>query len=237
MADSPLIWILGAESPRADRSFTWDKEIPILSDPDIIIVPISILKSKDIGSLRQSELLSIRHRIFEKFISGGKIIFILGEELSYSEPQSVPKHTKYYLSNPTIKKANYLISPIELDLRKISDLKIWNAEDRDFFYKYTREVKSIDLIIRSHMLADGLDDFEPSNPISKGVMEMLSENSKNIELISFPLIYDKSYNILSEKYWLKINGYWNSGELVYLPPISKESESRSIDMLLRIFDR
>ncbi|MDF0680191.1 MAG: hypothetical protein P0116_04420 [Candidatus Nitrosocosmicus sp.] len=239
MKTKPVIWLLGGMSKNVEKSIRWTEDVPILSDPDILLVSLPSFNYKVSKSLGIHKLIPIREKIFNKFLSGGKIVFIIEKNKTYDLEQSTIKNDSHY-PNPLVLRvsepiSNYFMSPLQFNLGEVSGIKLINYDEREPISNYLKEIKDFEMIIRAHYINSELYNINPFNPTVRNALKILREKRELVELLSVPLLYDRSNNILSEKYWLKINGFWKSGELIYIPQLSKGSLNESIERVITIY--
>jgi hypothetical protein len=101
--------LIGFKNYNFDKSFDWDYgETPNLYEPDIILIDLTTL-SIDILERNEKKYRQLIEIIFNKFLNGGKIVFITTTKLETK--------SKTYLN---ANFSNYFLSPIEFDITMVN---------------------------------------------------------------------------------------------------------------------
>ena len=86
MSSEPVVWVIGEKNTNADKSIDWDSKFSNLVDPDIVIVNLSSLTKDVLERIDKSKFEQARLDLHDKFLGGGKIIFITASFIDYSNP-------------------------------------------------------------------------------------------------------------------------------------------------------
>lgn len=113
------------------------------------------------------------------------------------------------------------------------------------FSPYFSNIRSYDRILYDFTPSPSLSDIEPTNEGVRTVIDIYKSQKEahrtttsgkgQLEVVTDPFAVDNSHNVIASICYLRIDGYWNSGKVVYLPPSSKLTIEESIDTILRIF--
>src|SRR2546425_12485938 len=96
MHSDARIWVLGAINPNADRNIPWEaREIPNLSDPDILIINLGSLNGGLLRALNRDKCRTGVTEISEKFLNRGTINFITGPKIIENTKYTSEKRYKF----------------------------------------------------------------------------------------------------------------------------------------------
>jgi hypothetical protein len=248
----PQIWVLGLKESNADKTITWDQPFPNFNEPDVLIIDLNSLTDKVLERLDKSNLREARDQIFNKFVNGGTIIFFTASYHLF-----VPKddeHTKAQKRVPNVKVklvnlpihlnpiySNYYLSPIEFKTPNVAAGKrIKCQQDNEFFSSYLSKLSSFSYYLHNFKISQSFAEIEPTNDMMSTIIKSLEGQPDNVsrqddilELMRMNLATDNSDNAISVECWLKVDGYWDSGKVIYLPPPTNRISIRdAIDFIL-----
>lgn len=247
------IWVIGAHNTNADKCISWYQQFPNLSDPDILIINLNsltedILRRKSIGFYSH-----LRDKIFDKFINGGIIVFITAPRLDISEQQPNSSNKSYEskvkILNPTIQYSNYFFSPVSFEIESVPEghnivIEEQTKNDGYNFSSYLSKVRNFNYYLHNFKLSDGFQELVPTNEYSSTIVTSLrndnvrsGQDSKSPTLDINVLAKDNSNHTISATCQLKVYQIWESGSVIYLPPLAKISIEESIDIILQIFGK
>ena len=133
MSNNKEIWVLGIKHPDANKSFTWNENIPNISDADIVIIDLNTI-TKNILEKQQEKIEDIGSELGNKFLADGTIIFII------SNNDVVNSDGKNPIS---------YISPISVDLMSVGNARRISYSKEHPFADYLDNVKEFDYYIES----------------------------------------------------------------------------------------
>lgn len=228
-----VIWVLGAISQNADKSIDWNQpSFPNLNDPDILIVNLDSLRQPLLERIDKDKFGLARNMIFNKFLarSQSTIIYIVSNRNG--------THPSY---------SNLDLSPIQFQIEKViegQNIRILHGSDK--LTSYFENVKSYSRILYDFSLKYSLVDIEPTNDHAKTIIDKLklqfspikSNTPRHpVELVVNPIVHDNSQNIISSECHLKVDGYWSSGKVIFLPPPTQGNIEEGIDSILREYGK
>jgi hypothetical protein len=143
----PEIWTLGLKNSNADKSITWDQTFPNFNEPDVLIIDLNSLTDEILERIDKSKLREARNQIFNKFVNGGTIIFIIApyHEMAAKANNNIKGRpdsninnikSKVIIRNPPIYSgcSNYYLSPIDFTTTKVPEGKKNQISAKYFFF-------------------------------------------------------------------------------------------------------
>jgi hypothetical protein len=73
------IWVLGGQSPAADKSIRWNQTFPNFSDADIIVINLDSLDEATLEKIDETKFFRARDLIWDRFNQGGTLTFITSD--------------------------------------------------------------------------------------------------------------------------------------------------------------
>ena len=243
----PKIWTIGCGKNNSDLSIDWMDVLPNLYEPDIIIMNLESLDENVLKHIDKEQFNEMINKIFNKFITKGTLIYIISDEKHVEEGAKEYKNTekKPYYSNPTllykthgIRYSNYDVSPINFKMDIVNGKKMHYDLD-ETFSSYFNIIKQFHLLLHDFDLSPHLQNINPINEISRAIVNSLASPTANanhlIERVIEEIAKDNTENPISIRCWLKIEGYWKSGEAVYLPKPTNIAIETLIESILQIY--
>ena len=214
------VWLIGSKNPNFDKSFTWNESFPNLSDPDVLIMDFrSLHNSLDLNRLYNSKI-----EIFNKFLNGGSLIFLIPDDFG------------------NIIRPISFCSPIVFQLTESYTKKI-HIKETSNFGSYLEKNKESNFIIPYFEINNSLRGIMATNQISQEITDILNKvhggfiKNNPISIGKEILATDNSNNTISLCLWLHIDGFWKSGNLILLPITNTISNEEGVDILLEIFGK
>ena len=210
------IWGIGLKNPDLDKSFDWCNLNSNFNDPDIIIINLRSLDSNVLERIDKNVFKKVRNEIYNNFLNGGTLIFIISESFKYRER----KNSKLELK--TDEFTNFDLCPIKYHYDNSITNKFTFSNNCELKF-YLSKIKESELILYDFMINDYLLDFDSTNRIRKDISHILqninsqSQDKHHVKIMENIIATDKSNNIISIELWLQINGFWKSGNIYYLP--------------------
>lgn len=209
MTIEPKIWVLGSKNPNADKSISWDSELPHLGDPDVLIINLNSLDKETLTRIDKEKYNQMRQAIMDKFVSGGTIIIITAPHLQGDAPN-------YF--------DNYYVSPIHVETEEIPEGYNIKQFDKKLnpFSSYVEEIGKFNFYLKVydfHFLAWKLNLDIEELQVSSSEIYKSTDNSNHV--LSIALKENKR----------------NSGLVIFLPPTRKISISEGINKLLESFGK
>lgn len=202
MTTEQVIWVLGEKNTCADKSIDWDSQFPNFADPDIVIVNLFSLTEQILQIIDKSKYQQAMNDLQDKFLNGGKLIFITAPFIEYSDP------TIY---------SNYDLAPVQFHTINVSEANRIEFNDNNEFTSYLNEIGYFDFYLNgisgSHHLAYKLRTDQEKIPF------------QHIDKYD---VKDKS----GHRIGCSINIQNNNGIAIFLPPSSKLSTQESIAKIL-----
>ena len=242
----PKIWTIGCGKNNCDLSISWFDPPPNLYEPDIIVMNLESLDEKVLERIDKEQFNEMVNKIFNKFINKGTLIYIISDEKRADEGVKEYKNTEkklYY--NPTLiykipaaTYSNYDVSPINFKMKKVDGKKIQYDLD-ETFSSYFGRINRFNLLLHDFHLSPLFQNIIPVNETSSAIVHSLSSSNTSvnhqIELVTEEIAMDNTQNPISVRCWLKIEGYWKSGEAIYLPRPSNISIDGLIESILHVY--
>jgi hypothetical protein len=214
----------------ADKSITWDQPFPNFNEQDVLIIDLNTLTDEILGRIEKLKLRIARDQIFNKFVNGGTIIFITAPFRSVG------------LKAPTI--SNYYLSPISFTVTNVEGKRIELQQNNELCSSYLSKIDSFSYYLHDFKISQSFMEIEPTNDLMSTIQKSIEnqysgprnklESAEPLDLVNRKLASDNSNNAISVECWLKVDGYWDSGNAIYLPspPSSRISISDAIDLIL-----
>lgn len=202
-----VIWTLGIESKKADKSISWTEKIPNFADPNVIIIDLGSLTQEILDSIPTDELKTISTTIYDKLLNGGTVVFITSQ-IVYNKSKSF---------------SNYHLCPLKITVNNVPEGTHINYDEQNPFVNYLKNVKKFEFYLK------GFDSFDNRYEIA-GRINGSSFSEIEIERVPISRIDDNAGRSLGGIY----NIYSNergplSGDLVLLPPLTENTIDKSID--------
>src|SRR5215208_4031159 len=221
--ENKKVWLLGSKNPNADRDISWEQpNFPNLADPDIIIVDLTSLTSDVLERLHLDKFQDMATKLFNKFINGGDIIFIIEKE-----------------EKQTRGRSNLDLCPVSFGLNQESEGRnVKVIKSQNFILPYFDKVKKFYYFLDWFRTSEFANQYVlPTNEITETVLDLMRSESELLELLVTPLARDNSGNTISAECSIKINGYWQSGRAIYLPRIAERPSIESVETILEILGK
>lgn len=204
MSSEPVVWVIGEKNTNADKSIDWDSKFSNLVDPDIVIVNLSSLTTDVLERIDKSKFEQARLDLHDKFLGGGKIIFITASFIDYS--------------NPTV-YSNYDLAPVHFQTTDVLEANKINFDEKNNeFGPYLKEIGNfnfyLDSIRATYQLAWRMKKSREED------IPFMNSSQYNVK--------DKSGHTIGCS--LSIKG--QDGIAIFLPPSSKLSGQDSINKIL-----
>jgi hypothetical protein len=175
------IWILGSKSKNADKSITWNGEFPNFNDCDILIVNLQSLDERVLKRIDKSEYENAIHTIFNKFVNGGKIIFITAP-LKYEKAEADNSKTRIYKApSLTPQYSNYFLSPIEFQIENVPTGNKLIDKKNPTFSPYVLRLKKFVYYLHTFVISQSFKTIRATNDGTRSIVNYLKLKDHRIQ--------------------------------------------------------
>ena len=232
-AKDPEVWILGSKNPNADRSTLWNQSTyPNFHEPDVLIINLDSL-TETILHIDKTKFQVARNQIFTNFINGGNIIYMISRRREAQRKNAETTVARKYSGRYSTK-----LSPIDFQIQITEGSRIKSYSDE--FSHYFDYVKKFTYYLHDFKISSSLKNVKTTNEFATTIVQALRsphDSRDPLDLVTNEIALDNSAHVLSAICSIKLDGYWQTGNAIYLPPTTEISVEESIDVLLQIYGK